>query len=413
MQNRLFRTVYQHLKTHPDRIPFRVLDPLWHFFRALHKMAPDATWIQRICLKILKQYNYAMNRLELARRREQVVSLPSHLNIETTVRCNLICPFCYRQTGEDGKTDHNAVPDMDDALFQTIVSNLFPTAKTINTSLSGEPFIATNLDRILDAAEQYGVKLHVVTNGTCLKPDNLPPKLIPNLHRIDFSIDSLDPDRFNNLRFPARFDRVIATFDAFAQARNAASTPSFDLGISFIIGRQNARELPDMVEFLAEKGGTHLVVGPLLVYDEKHREESLISEPDLYNSVYEKARKKAEKYLIHFEAPLPFSDEPDAESDISERSCELVYIQTLITTTGVVLPCCQYYPPRLGDLTQEDFRSIWNGKVIRTIRKTINTPHAITPCKDCYLIEAGARFIEKRRNQEYIFLSSKERKSQY
>ncbi|MBN1355243.1 radical SAM protein [bacterium] len=404
--------IYQLFKRHPKFIPFRMLDLLWLALRKLHGTAQGETSLSLQLLDVWKRYNFALNKLELAARRETVTTLPPHLNIETTVRCNLKCPFCYRQTPD--APDHNAVPDMTDELFDKIVMELFPTARTLNTSLSGEPFIAKNLERILDAASRHRVKLHVVTNGTLLDPDRLPERLISNLFRIDFSFDSLDPELFNELRYPAKFDRVMQTYRTFAQRRSKLKpVDRFDLGISFIIGRRNARELPDVVDFLAETGGTHLVVGPLLIYEEKDREESLILEPELYNDVYTKAKWKAADLNIHFEAPPPFSNTSDSTPAISSRICELVYIQTLITTTGVVLPCCQYYPPRLGDLTRQDFKSIWNGRTIRTIRRTVNTTQAITPCNDCYLIDTGIRSVEQRKRQEWIFLSSRDRKEQY
>ena len=71
--------------------------------------------------------------------------------------------MCFRTFAD---IDYNATPDLPVEVLDRLITELFPTAITLNLSTLGEPLMSPYLDKLLDACAAYHVYLSITTNGT-------------------------------------------------------------------------------------------------------------------------------------------------------------------------------------------------------------------------------------------------------
>ncbi len=398
------RSLFDALHGWPPRTGLPVFRLGWHAARMACRVLPQGCAVRGTALSAWKRFNIRLSDLEARARRQRLTSLPIHLTLETTMRCNLRCPHYFRSHLTAGPDHMRRLADMDIRLLRSIVRSLFPTAWTVNLGMGAEPLLTKHLELIIDAAKRYRVKLDVITNGTLLRRPGLLDHLVPMLQRIEISLDSTVPEQFERLRYPARFALVMENFRELARRRLRMPPPRFELGISLVAMRPNARQLPEVIRLVSEAGGTHVRVNPLLIFDPADVADSLVSEPELYNEILREAEAIAAETGLASYAPGPFvSDEP--EQSPRPEPCLDIYRSTFISHDGLVRTRCQYDPRVAGDLTTQPFGSIWNCALMRGIRRNYDTSQALEVCKTCFMAHRGPGTVQDRARQQFAFLS--------
>lgn len=102
--------------------------------------------------------------------------------IEITNKCNLNCTFCSEVKREKEKiTLEN---------FEEIIKKINNYTDYIYLHVKGEPLLHPEIDKILDIAEKYNLKVNLTTNGTLFP--NVVDKIKDKkaLHKINFSLHS-------------------------------------------------------------------------------------------------------------------------------------------------------------------------------------------------------------------------------
>ena len=137
------------------------------------------------------------------------------LRISVTDRCNLRCDYCMPAEGMDW------LPREDLLTFEEItrVARVL-VARCGITSVrltGGEPTVRARLPVLVGSLARLGVDLSLTTNGATLAglADDL---AAAGLGRINISLDSLRPDRFEALTRRAVLDDVLAGIDAAVAA---------------------------------------------------------------------------------------------------------------------------------------------------------------------------------------------------
>jgi MoaA/NifB/PqqE/SkfB family radical SAM enzyme len=177
---------------------------------------------------------------------------PDFVSIETTKFCNLRCRMCVQFN--DGTTV--AGPHMPIEEFERIAQQVFPFVERWQPSVSGEPMMSQQFDRMIGLAEAFGVKAEVFTNGTMLSDGRI-ALLAPNLGALTVSFDGATKDTFEFIREGAAFEEVKARLRQLIQYcrthLRAAEQPQF--GLNCTLMERNVRELPDLVRLAATELG--------------------------------------------------------------------------------------------------------------------------------------------------------------
>src|SRR5947199_1620778 len=105
-----------------------------------------------------------VNRLNLGKsyveRRQFVAAMPARLIIESTSVCNLKCIMCpYPIMGR--KNQH-----MSFDLYRKIIEEAAGTVEFVWLHLFGEPLLNPNIYKMIDLAENAGIRTGLSTNAT-------------------------------------------------------------------------------------------------------------------------------------------------------------------------------------------------------------------------------------------------------
>lgn len=184
------------------------------------------------------------------------VPAPDFVGIETTKFCNLRCRMCVQFN--DGTTV--AGPHMPIEQFEAIANKVFPFVNRWQPTVSGEPMMSQEFDRMVELAAAFGVKASVFTNGTLLADSRI-ELLAPNLGSLTVSFDGASKDTFEFIREGAEFEVVKASVHrilAFLREHVPEERRPW-IGLNCTLMERNIRELPDLVRLAATELGVDML----------------------------------------------------------------------------------------------------------------------------------------------------------
>lgn len=317
---------------------------------------------------------------------------PSRLFVETTTRCNLRCPMCVKQTAGSCIAEGDMSPE----LFATL-DPAFPHIEALILNGIGEPLIHRGLEsfirraRALMPAEAW---IGFQSNGLLLNQARAVSLIEAGLDRICISMDALSPETFSRIR---EGGEVRDLEDALAALRfaKAASGSSLAIGLEFVVMRENARELPQVLQWAAAKGASFAIVSHLLPYEKEHM-DSVAYETNTDEAVefFKPWRERAQREGIdlnrYFRVIMNYLRSPQDqrvmdfvwEMQLAARSRDLFFnLKNLLQRDE------QWFEEISGIFAEAE-------KVARETGLDLQLP-AITPRRDrkCDFVENGAAFI--------------------
>lgn len=273
-----------------------------------------------------------------------------------TQRCNLACAHCYISAG----SWHSAASELptDDCL--RIVDEILSANPSPMLILSGgEPLVRDDLETIAARASAGGATVVVGTNGIGLTDKRIVSLKAAGVQGVAISVDSLNPTYHDRFRHGSgALNQTLAAVDRLALHQ-------LDFIIQTTITRGNRDELPELVDWAAEKGAVSFnlyfivetgrgegmkgmspeendcVLAELLLLEAKYRGRMMVRskcQPQIMRHAYE---ADSDSPLLNYETRCP---------------CGVHYCR--ITPEGKVTPC-PYMPAVAGDLTQSTFADIW------------------------------------------------------
>jgi MoaA/NifB/PqqE/SkfB family radical SAM enzyme len=263
--------------------------------------------------------------------------------VETTSRCNAICPFCPYNVRARDKTH------MTTELFDKIIEECreFPL-QTIEPFLNGEPFVDP---KIMDRLEKIrsrlpATKLKVYSNGYALAPKRIDELCGMGIDHLFISLNTLDPVKYESImgfKLSRTLDNVRYMTDPVRRSKVARK-------ITLRMTRMADTTLEEQDKFKAfckERGVACFIVG-------------------LFNY----------KGDIHSELPVP------------SYACEHV-TRLDILSSGIVTLCCMDQEGHYswGDVNKQSVLEVYRGATAAKYRHLHRTGQRgkIEPCGTCNL----------------------------
>jgi len=168
------------------------------------------------------------------------------LRISVTDRCNFRCVYC-RSADPENYRDHDEIlswPELDRLAVIFIRLGIRKIRIT-----GGEPLVREGVEGFIARLHSLGVKdLSMTTNGHLLaeRRDKL---LDAGLHRINISLDSLDPARFERITRTRSFQKVMEGIQCAQQSRLAPAKIN-----AVLVRGINDDEVEAFAEFARERG---------------------------------------------------------------------------------------------------------------------------------------------------------------
>jgi len=193
---------------------------------------------------------------------------PSKLFVETTSRCNLNCAMCVKQTPEAAAAEG----DLADETFAALLPAMGSLQALVLNGI-GEPLLHPRLEDFIGRARQVMPETGWIgfqSNGLLLDAARARSLAAAGLDRVCLSVDASSPETFRALREGGELQAVEGAFAGLRAAREIR--PGLQVGIEFVLMRQNLHQLCDTLRWAAGQGADFALVSHLLPYAEESLE---------------------------------------------------------------------------------------------------------------------------------------------
>ncbi len=177
-------------------------------------------------------------------RREEgrMPELFSRVKLDTERSCNLACTMC--------RSELISRPE-NDTTTKTLerLESIWSELMEISPATAGEPLFIKPIRALLesDTLSRNGVAVELVTNATLLSERGWSGIAHNHFSYVKVSADSVDPERFEQIRRLGRFDRLLEGVERLAALRREGTIDGLQLAM--VVMRSNYEELPDFVRF--------------------------------------------------------------------------------------------------------------------------------------------------------------------
>ena len=240
---------------------------------------------------------------------------PSRLFVETTTRCNLRCSMCVKQTSDNGIIEGDISP----AVFAALEPAL-PHAEALILNGIGEPLLHPHLEDFIRTAKGLMPEESWVgfqTNGLLLDEARAVSLVEAGLDRICLSLDSVCADTFRKIREGGEISDLENALAALNSARRRHNS-KLQVGLEFVVMRDNVRELPAALRWAVSKGVNFAIVTHLLPYDSSHVDQ-LAYDPnsaealEFFRQWQERAEREGIDLRVYFKVMWNYLRSPEEQ----------------------------------------------------------------------------------------------------
>lgn len=200
-----------------------------------------------------------------------LLEYPSKLFVETTSRCNLSCVMCMKQN-PDGLINDG---DLDLPTFAAL-EPAFPNLDALVLNGVGEPLLNARLEQFITRAKKKMPSrgwTGFQTNGILLTNMRAMTLLDAGIDRICLSMDGVDSTTFGAIRAGSQLLDLEWAFKALTAGRVICGRPDLEIGVEYVVMRDNLHELPAALEWAAARGATFAIVSHLHPFHEPHLDQ--------------------------------------------------------------------------------------------------------------------------------------------
>ena len=312
----------------------------------------------------LRRINAALNREEFRGGALVLRSRPQVVFVELTENCNLHCVMC-RSAGR-----YDPSRNMDRSLFHRVAAELFDYAAIVDLRGWGESTILKDFSYYLEETVRHGCRPRIVTNLT-VGNERLWRRLVALDALIVISFDAATPATFAALRPGSRLDRILANVAVIVDECRALGRSTDAIYFNVVAQSAALEELPGIIDIAAEYGLRRVHLNPVTL-DASHPGH-LSRHVDRVRRSLAALRKRSE--VTGIEVTLGAAlDESLAEAGAAAKRCTHPWVYCLVNHAGKVGFCDHLIGAGterylLGDLLEETFEAIWNGRAYQELRR--------------------------------------------
>ncbi|WP_027367779.1 radical SAM/SPASM domain-containing protein [Desulfocurvibacter africanus] len=221
--------------------------------------------------------------------------LPSKFFVECTTRCNLRCAMCVKQT----KGCEIIEADMPLAMFERLLPAMAQADALVLNGV-GESLLHPELPRMVALARQAMPQsgwIGFQSNGLLLTRERAQALLLAGLDRLCLSVDSCSPETLRQVRAGAELkglERALAVLREAQAATRPEGSRRFEAGVEVVVSDETLDGLPELIEWVADRGASFVLASQLLPYDRSAAKGSLFgASPDACLDFFAPWRSKA------------------------------------------------------------------------------------------------------------------------
>lgn len=300
---------------------------------------------------------------------------PQAILFSPVTQCNLNCTHCISRP-----TRKRLAVAPERAWEALRAASRGPRFKHVALDYSGDMlFNELRHGGLLSRIIALDVPYRMDTNANCLEDDIIERLVGSRLVEINFSLDSMDPGTYRQIRRGSLpLEEVLGKIARFMRRRNEAA-PAIRTVISFVLMRSNAATIAPAFEFAHRHGIDFVSLVPLIAFTPDMVEEILVTDDEAYRTLHAQCVRDSARTGVGLNMQAPVARWRD---DDGHAPCELPWGTTTLLGNGDVMACC-VPGTKIGNLGEGDFETIWNGPAYRAFRARVNTPDPPAPCRNC------------------------------
>lgn len=282
---------------------------------------------------------------------------PLRIWIELSSRCNLSCRFCVNKNLPPHQRG-----DMDFSLYKKIIDEIAGKVHDVNLFHRGEPLLNKNIVPMITYANKKGIRTRIHTNATLMNKELDGNMILAGLDLISFSFDGYVKEIYEKNRTGANFEESLANIVDFLKVKKKLKSKK---PYTIIQVMQNGEKLPAN-EIIEQKKAF------LENFKDLPLDRIVIRKPHNWGGLIK----------------ISGMNDENKKAGVKKYSCcTFPWYSLTVFYDGKVFLCPQDFEGEicLGDAGKEKIEEIYNGKIIRDIRKRFKCGiiDDIVPCRDC------------------------------
>lgn len=298
-------------------------------------------------------------------------SAPYRMDLAITYRCNNACSHCYNARSR-------SFPELNTEKWFSIIDKLWEISIPHLVFTGGEPTLREDLPELIRYAEQKGQITGLNTNGRRLSDSQFLNKLIDSgLDHIQITFESSVAEIHDRM-----VNHKGAWDETLLGLKHAITNHKYVMTNTTML-KDNIHTIPDTLQLLGDLGVKTIGLNALIYSGHGKTVGTGLAESELY-PVLETAKKITQSYgqkLIWY-TPTQYCNFDPVESNLGVKGCTAALYNMCIEPNGDVIPCQSYYES-LGNFLNDDWNSIWNHKLSKSLRER---KYVTEKCSGCLLI---------------------------
>ncbi len=349
-------------------------------------------------------------------RMDRPLSPPKQVWIESTIVCNLRCPFCWwwGKNGIGFELAKNRDPLVTNELsieqWKMVIDQSAMWKPTYYIA-GGEPFLKKNLIELIEHIDSLGLKVRMTSNGTLIDDDTLIRlSKLKNLV-INFSVDGPE-DVHDSIRGTGMFQKTIHTINRLVELKGKNSYPHITTNTVFspwIMGRT-----AEMANVLGGTGIDLMAFQHLWFTDEAHSDmhakflkssfgiddhgakshimaaqdpayvDKLIAETQMIAHTKFKKTVIMRPYMMPDEIKNYYLN----SNYVNPINCKVAWNSILVKANGDVVFCPDEWITeyKIGNVRDQAISSMWVGDKATKFREALAKYGAFPACARCCMI---------------------------
>ena len=297
----------------------------------------------------------------------EIALIPTYIQLEPTVRCNLNCITCTRNKVIGTYKKFDLSLEETDKII-----SFFPNLNSVKLQGLGEPLLHPQIVPMLERFKQKKIRIWTITNGTLLNSEKYRHILLDYVDDVAISFDSVNKDNFNYLRRGADMDRIIQGIKLLTEERNKRKS-NLAVGINFVISHQNYQELDQLHQMAITLKVDYVTVADVenwMIPGEEEFKESakFVAET---RKLSPQIRKKVNRLRLRLLKKGILLGYKHCLKKLG--NCYWPFKSVFITVEGEITPCClrMHKAHSLGNIFElKSFEELWNSERYKAFRKS-------------------------------------------
>lgn len=280
---------------------------------------------------------------------------PIYVRIKPTNRCNQNCYYCHYKNPYLELDQYHAADEISREKILEIIQDFKDIGvKAVTFSGGGEPLLYPYIEEAMEAVLDAGIDLSVITNGSLLTGRKA--ELLTRAKWVRISQESGCAETYSRIRGvrEGAFYELCENIKKFAGMKNA----DCELGINFVIGPDNFREVYQAGKLMQELGCDHIKYTAMMDNNAEKLHEPFKKE------VIGQIHKLLEEDTGSFKVINLYESDFDSNAVFGRNydHCAVKDFVTVIAANSKIYYChdkAYLSEGEVGDIAQKSFRDVW------------------------------------------------------